>query len=193
MDKKRVIWMSILAVLCLAMILVLILTVVGERAKGGLSLDFQEDNPSAVPLEKRTVRLYFPSEGDELLHPEEREIPAYTSVALQARRTIEELIAGSSGDLVNPIPPGTKLRELYLTPQGDAFVDFSREIRENHLFGSAADIATIYSIVHSLTENYEEIKRVYILIDGGERETLGGHIDLRRPFMPRRNMLASQR
>ena len=193
MDRKRIIWLGILTVLCLALVLLFILTVLGERTKDGRPLDFQSENQSVEPLEKRTVALYFSSEEDDLLHLEEREIPAYVTVALQARRTMEELIAGPIGDLINPIPPETKLRELYLTSQGDAFVDFSREIRENHLFGSSADIATIYSIVHSLTENFEEIKRVYILIDGGEQDTLGGHIDLRKPFLPRQDLIASLR
>jgi spore germination protein GerM len=193
MDKKRIIWLSILTALCLILILLFILTVFGDRGKQGRPLDFQTDDQSVEPLERRTIALYFPSEEDDLLHPENREIPVYASVALQARRTMEELIAGPSAGLINPIPPETKLRELYLTSQGDAYVDFSREIRENHLFGSSADIATIYSIVHSLTENFEEIKRVYILIEGGEWDTLGGHIDLRRPFLPRPDLIASPR
>lgn len=193
MDKKRIVWLSILAVLCLVLILLFLCTVLGERTKKRNPLDFQTDAQAEEPLERKTITLFFPSENDGLLHSEEREIPDFASIALQARRTMEELIAGPSGDLINPIPQDTKLRELYLTSQGDAFVDFSREIRENHPFGSSADISTIYSIVHALTENFKEIKRVYILIDGGERDTLGGHIDLRRPFLPKRDLIASSR
>ena len=193
MDKKRIIWLSTLGALCLVLILLFILTLGGERSKAGQVYDFQPEDQSTEPMEVTTVSLFFPSEEDDLLHPEEREIPAYVSIAQQARRTIEELIKGPESDLINPIPPETKLRELYITGSGDAFVDFTREIRENHPFGSSADIATIYSIVHSLTENFDEIKRVYILIDGGERETLGGHIDLRRPFLPRNDLIAPPR
>ena len=174
------------------LILIFILTIAGGRSEPEHAMEFPLDDGMEEVLETKTVSLFFPSEGDELLHPEEREIPAYASVALQARRTIEELILGPEGNLINPIPPETKLRELYITSRGDAFVDFSREIRENHPFGSAADIATVYSIVHSLTDNFQEVKRVYILVDGGERDTLGGHIDLRRPFLPRPDLIASR-
>lgn len=193
MDKKRIIWLSTLGALCLVLIILFILMIQGEKPKSGQVSDFQPEDQSAEPMEMIAVSLFFISEEDDLLHPEKRDIPAYASVAQKARRTIEELIKGPESDLINPIPSETKLRELYITGQGDAFVDFSREIRENHPFGTSADIATVYAIVHSLTENFEEIKRVYILIDGGERETLGGHIDLRRPFLPRSDLIAPPR
>lgn len=192
MDKNKIIWLISLAGVCLVLVLIFILTLSGDRSKPPHALDFQSEDGMTEPMDMKTISLFFPSEDDDKLHPEEREIPAYASVAEQARRTIEELIAGPQGELLNPIPPETKLRELYITTLGDAFVDFSREIRENHPFGSAADITTVYSIVHSLTENFKEIKQVYILVDGGERETLGGHIDLRRPFQPRQDLIASR-
>ena len=65
-----------------------------------------------------------------------------------------------------------------------AYVDFSREIMDKHLSGSSAEMITIYSIVNSLSYNLKPIKKVFILIDGGEKKTLGGHIDLTSAFQP---------
>jgi hypothetical protein len=45
-------------------------------------------------------------------------------------------------------------------------------------------MSTIYSVVNSLSYNLKPIKKVFILIDGGEKKTLGGHIDLTSPFQP---------
>ena len=44
------------------------------------------------------------------------------------------------------------------------------------------ELASIYAVVNSLTQNVSKIDRVQILIEGAEAETLAGHIDLSRPF-----------
>ena len=126
----------------------------------------------------------FPSEHDSLLHREVREIMPESSLALQAKRIISELLSGSQRGFLSPIPPETRLRELYITKVGVAYVDFSREIMDKHLSGSSAEMSTIYSIVNSLSYNLKPIRKVFILIDGGEKRTLGGHIDLTSPFQP---------
>ncbi len=134
--------------------------------------------------ETKKVSLFFLAEEDDLLHPEVREIKA-DSVIHQAKLVIRELIKGSRNGGISPIPVKTKLRELFITDEGIAFVDFSKEIQENQFFGSAGEIATVFSIVNTLAYNFKSIKRVFILIDGREKETLGGHIDLKRPLLPR--------
>ncbi len=48
----------------------------------------------------------------------------------------------------------------------------------------------VYSIVNSLTYNFKSVKRVSLLVEGNERETLGGHIDLSRPFSPDYSLVA---
>ena len=104
---------------------------------------------------------------------------------------IRELIKGSRNEGISPIPVKTKLRELFITDEGIAFVDFSKEIQENQFFGSAGEIAAVFSIVNTLTYNFKSIKRVFILIEGREKETLGGHIDLKRPLLPRFDLAAN--
>jgi spore germination protein GerM len=131
-----------------------------------------------------TVVLFFSSEQDGLLHREEREVIASSSVEDQARTIVLELLRGSLQDYISPIPPETRLREVFITKDGVAYVDFSREFIDKHLSGSSAEISTIYSVVNSLAFNIKSIKKVFILVDGGEKKTLGGHIDLTRPFSP---------
>ncbi len=142
------------------------------------------------PGKMRTVILFFLSEKDAYLHSEEREIPDRSSVADLARQTVEELIKGSEKGYISPFPPETKLRELYVNDEGVAYVDFSRDIVEKHLSGSSAEISTIYSVVNTLGYNFDGIKKVFILIEGRERETLGGHINLSHPFLPLYDLIA---
>jgi spore germination protein GerM len=100
----------------------------------------------------------------------------------QARRIIEVQIAPVAAPLASAVPPGTTLRNLYLTEKGEAFVDLSAEVRTKHSGGSLDELLTVYTIVNVLTVNLPAIQRVQILIDGREADTLAGHVDLRHPL-----------
>jgi hypothetical protein len=73
-----------------------------------------------------------------------------------------------------------------------AYVDFSKEIQDKSLSGSEAEMAAVYSIVNSLTYNFKSIKKVLILVDGEEAETLAGHINLSKPFAPDYSLIAQE-
>ena len=142
------------------------------------------------PGEKKKIALFFLAEDDDLLHPEEREILAKPSVEEEASEVVEELIKGSQSALISPLPPETKLRQVFLTKDGMAYVDFSKEIQDKSLSGSAAEIAAVYSVVNSLAYNFKSIKKVLILVDGEEAETLSGHLNLSQPFVPDYSLIA---
>jgi spore germination protein GerM len=184
METKRLVVLGALFVLLV--VLVVIFFQLGGREEPKLSpsrLPSQVES-SEEAKEPTAIVLFFPSEDDNLLHPEEREIILGPSEGEKAKQIIHELIRGSLEGYISPFPAESKLREFYITKEGVAYVDFSREIMEEHLSGSSAEISTIYSIVNTLSHNIESIKKVFILIDGGERQTLGGHIDLTKPFSP---------
>jgi len=136
--------------------------------------------PSAA--RKITATLYFVS-GDGLsLVPAQREVAFAADVADQARAIIEAQIAPATAPLVSAIPPDTKLRQVFVTERGDAFVDLSGDVAAKHPGGSLEEILTVYTIVDALTVNLPAIARVQILIDGKEVDTLAGHVDLRHPL-----------
>jgi spore germination protein GerM len=185
MDKKKLIILAVLLAFLAA--LVIIYLNLGGDTKPSPTVFIppsQAESDSEGQIEPLTIILFFPSEHDSLLHREQREIIPESSLAQQAKRIISELLNGSQQGFISPIPPETKLRELYITKEGVAYVDFSREIMDKHLSGSSAEMSTIFSIVNSLAYNLKPVKKVFILIDGGEKKTLGGHIDLTSPFQP---------
>jgi len=147
------------------------------------------EQQESIEIETEIVSLFFLSEADGLLHPEEREIMAVPSLHMKARLIIEELVSGSYNGLIAPFPPETELREFFLSPEGTAYVDFSRDFQDDHPSGASAEIATIYSVVNTLIFNIESIEKVFILINGGEKETLSGHLDLSRPFVPKFDLI----
>jgi spore germination protein GerM len=140
---------------------------------------------SPIETTTRLVRLFFAVPDADQLQKEERTIPRAASFVGEAKRTVEELIKGPQGDLNPTIPPGVKLRQLYIDGRGTAYVDFTRDLQTKHPGGSGGELLTIYSIVDTLTANFDEIQRVKILVEGSEVLTLAGHIDIRRPFRPR--------
>lgn len=140
-------------------------------------------------VKTKRVTIFFLSENDNLLHPEEREIQQGT-LNEEARAVVEEIIRGSRSGLLNTVPETTRLRQVFVTSDGTAYVDLSRQILEASYYGSSGEMAAVYSIVNSLTYNFKGIKRVSLLVEGNERETLGGHIDLSRPFKPDYSLVA---
>ncbi|MFQ5877537.1 MAG: GerMN domain-containing protein [Acidobacteriota bacterium] len=133
---------------------------------------------------RRQVVLFFQEARGELLGPERREIFMTASPADQAKQIVVELINGPrSGRLLPTLPPETRLLGLYIDRWGTAYVDLSEEVVAFHPGGSAEELATIFSLVDSLTYNLPEIKRVRILIGGEERQTLKNHLDLRRDYV----------
>ncbi len=135
--------------------------------------------PSAV--RKITATLYYVAEDGMALTPVQREVPFGATVAEQARAIIEAQIAAAA-PLVSAIPPDTKLRDVYVTERGDAFVDLSGELVAKHPGGSLLEIFTVYTLVNALTVNLPAVTRVQILVDGKEVDTLAGHVDLRHPL-----------
>jgi spore germination protein GerM len=138
--------------------------------------------PSSSAIRKITATLFYVSEDGMSLVQAQREVPFGATVAEQARAIIEAQIAAAA-PLVSAIPPETKLREVFVTERGDAFVDLSGDITARHPGGSLDEIFTVYSIVNALTVNLPAITRVQILVDGKEVDTLAGHVDLRHPLV----------
>ena len=135
-----------------------------------------------APERKITATLYYVSEDGTELVGVQREAPFAEAVLDQARLLVETQIAVPAPPLVSAVPAGTTLRGLYLTGQGDAFVDLSADVRDKHPGGALDELFTIYTVVNALTVNLPAIQRVQILIDGKEVDTLAGHVDLRHPL-----------
>lgn len=137
----------------------------------------------APPGRKIKARLFYVADDGTRLAGVERDVAYGESSIEQAKAIVEAQIGATAEPLVSPVPAGTKLRALFVTPQGEAYVDLSGELRSSHPGGSLTEMLTIYSIVDALTVNLPAITTVQVLIDGKEVDTLAGHVDLRRPLI----------
>lgn len=181
MNRRRLIIAGAVAVIIIALVVVLARRG-GEQpvTAGGTPQASQQASPSAE--RKITATLFFITEDGLSLQPIQREVAFGDPITEQARRIIEAQIGAAPAPLASAIPEGTKLRALYVTERGDAFVDLTREVTARHTGGSLDELFTVYSIVNALTVNLPAIVRVQILIDGKEADTLAGHVDLRHPL-----------
>ncbi len=184
--------------LILAALLVVLagLVVIFFTSGGGERIRAMREPVSAKPRgegrerpEPKRVTLFFVSEADGLLHPEAREIPGGTSPSEEIEQVVRELIKGSGGDLVAPLPSETRVRQVFMA-KDVAYVDLSRDVIERFAYGSSSELAAIYAVVNTITANFKAVKRVAILVEGSEKETLGGHVDLSRPLLPQPSLVA---
>ncbi|MGD1010097.1 MAG: GerMN domain-containing protein [Candidatus Aminicenantales bacterium] len=194
-DKKNP-WKPalILGVLLVVLaVLVIIFFTGGERekvrrlAEAGLP---KAQPPAGEPAVRKTVTLFFLSDDDDLLHGETREIAVGPSAADEAERALAELVKGSARSLISPLPAETRVRQVFITKDGIAYVDFGREIVDKFSYGSSSELSAVYAVVNTLAFNFKSVKKVAILVEGAEKETLGGHVDLTRPFPPDYSIVA---
>jgi hypothetical protein len=145
---------------------------------------------AAKKRDKQEVTLFFSDANERFLVPEKRFIPKEKELEAQASEMIQALIAGSKTGLVNTFPEKAELQGVKREGEDILSVNFKESLVANHPGGSAAEMATVYSLTNTLTTNLPAIKRIRILIGGKESESLKGHIGLRTPFMMNPELIA---
>jgi hypothetical protein len=128
------------------------------------------------------ARLFYVADDGTRLTGVEQDVAYGEGTVEQARRIIEAQLAPVAEPLASAIPPGTRLRALFVSDRGVAYVDLSGEVAAAHPGGSTNELLTVYTIVNVLTTNLPAITAVQVLVDGKEVESLAGHADLRRPL-----------
>jgi spore germination protein GerM len=130
-----------------------------------------------------TATLFYVSPDGASLVPARQEVPLAQTVAEQGRLIlVAQLQNAPPPALASAVPAGTELRAFYVSDRGDAFVDLSPEVTTAHPGGSQAELLTVYTLVDAVTANLPAVRRVQILVNGRDVDTLAGHVDLRRPL-----------
>lgn len=133
---------------------------------------------------QQTATLYFPSLEQGTLVEEKRLISWAASDADRIRQVILALVEGSHQGLGRSLPPSASIRAVFLTADGTAYLDFSKQSVEELKPGIAAESLAVGSIVNSIAANVPAVKQVKILLEGQDVDTLGGHADLSNALVP---------
>lgn len=134
-----------------------------------------------APPPRRAATLLWPGAEAEGLVARDAEIFATRDPADQARQVVGLLLAAPPDDAVAaPLPAGTRLLALFIDERGTAFVDVSREAASGS-GGSAWELLAVHSLCGSLVRSVPQVRRMQLLVEGRQVETLAGHLDLRAP------------
>lgn len=128
--------------------------------------------------------LYFPSLNEGKIVTESRAITWAQSDADRVRQVILALAEGSHQGYGRVLSANSTVRAVFLASDGTAYIDLSSDIVNDFEPGIQTETLAIYSIVDSVAVNIPSVKRVQILIQGQEAETLDGHVDLTSAFTP---------
>lgn len=179
MRRPLLVWLVLMAI---ALVAAAAATIVVSRYLASGTEPPPAETAAAPATPKIRARLFYVAEDGLHLAPVEREVAFGEGTLEQARRIVEAQLETPQPPLVSAIPPGTRLRALYLSASNEAFVDLSAEVRSAHPGGVTNELLTVYSIVDALAVNLPALAGVQILVDGREVDTLAGHVDLRRPL-----------
>lgn len=143
----------------------------------GISFVFLQQRNNQNNIHEKDVSLYFATKDAMYLQAEKRNISGDNIY----QATLEELIKGpESTDYNKTIPQGVEILDIDIK-NSIATLNFNRALRENHWGGSTGETMTVYSIVNTMTQ-FSEIKKVKIIIESEEIDTLAGHMDLSVPL-----------
>jgi hypothetical protein len=147
------------------------------------------DVDAAKKKEKRLVTVYFSDAQERFLKPEKRYVFVTDEAAHQVKEITKTLLDGSKTKLVNTFPAGVSVKDVKVDEE-TALISFSKNLTRLHPGGSTAEMATIYSLTNSVTENVAGVKKVKILIEGKELSSIKGHISTKKAFDPDRELFA---
>ena len=132
----------------------------------------------------QSVVLYFPSYPEGKLRAETRTLALTAGDSDRIRQVALALVEGSQQESAAALGAGADLRAVFLTSDGTAYLDFSSAALAGLTPGIKSETLAVYSIVDSLAANVAAVKRVKILVQGQEVDTLDGHVDLTNDFVP---------
>jgi len=141
----------------------------------------EEQVPTLPPTEDLfTLKIYYPVENR--LQIEERRLQRRTTQIAIAEAVVEEFLKGPAGMKTSEMPKDARLLGIYLDEDKILYVDLSDELRRNFQGNALTEFLLLKGLYESLTSNLGNIEDVKVLIEGGEKETLGGHLYLSYPL-----------
>jgi hypothetical protein len=150
----------------------------GRVNRAGVPANMQPVAPPASgPTEQVTLYVAYDDAGT--LRPKSIRIPLPAGRQERAEELLQSLV-DLYLDKASPhlLGSGSEIRSVYLVDPGLAVVDLNAAFANGHRSGVLVEELTIASLVGSLSANIPAINRIKILVDGKERDTLAGHVDL---------------
>lgn len=163
---------------------VVALGIYGLRLKHQMEQSTQvvaEAKPVAAPVNGNAaiVALFVPDDAEGVLVRSDVNISVPSSPSGKSREVLRALVtACQAKNSSHPLPPDADIKEVFLPAPNLAVIDTNAAFADGHRSGILVEELTIAAIARTLAVNMPDIKQFKLLIDGKERETLAGHVDL---------------
>ncbi|MEI7904575.1 MAG: GerMN domain-containing protein, partial [Candidatus Firestonebacteria bacterium] len=109
---------------------------------------------------------------------ETREFSGGSTLLDDIKTAVEETgVRTSKGNVVNAVPAGVKVRNIFLDDKNCVYIDFDKTLVSSHAGGSKGELDTLNCIKNTLTYNFRDIEFVKLLVEGKELQTIAGHIN----------------
>ncbi|MBZ5573277.1 MAG: GerMN domain-containing protein [Acidobacteriia bacterium] len=151
------------------------------RGAGGTETASLNSQPVAPPVSGPTeqVTLYVAYDDPGVLRPRAARIPLPAGRQERAQELLRALLnIYLDPSSPHPLAAGSEIRDVYLVEPGLAVIDLNPVLADNHRSGVLVEELTMASLVQTLSANVPGLTRAKILVDGKERDTLAGHLDL---------------
>lgn len=123
------------------------------------------------------ARIFWAASADRVA-PTEVELPLSPDPVQRAKQVLRELIDDPPVAGQRTLPPDAAILGFYILPDGTAIADFSEALASETPSGILSERLAVDSIARTLEGNIAGLRRLKILIQGQEAETLAGHLDL---------------
>lgn len=125
------------------------------------------------------IRMLVAYDEDLALRWREADIFMPADRSLRAREVMRALLAQYlQRPSPHPLARGADIKDVYMIGNDTLVVDTTSQFADGHPSGIVPEAMTLASLVETLTANVPGVSRVKFLVEGKERETLAGHVDL---------------
>ena len=161
-------------------------------------LSDQDSAPTQAPLvtPAEPATLEVANDAENTLTAEVQSLPLPQSPGDRARAILNRLLAlYAAPGATHPLPGGANgVAQVFLLPAGGpndpqrrggelAVVNLTSAFAASHPSGLETETLTVLSICATLRANLPRVTAVRFLVDGQQRATLAGHVDLTRTYL----------
>ncbi len=133
--------------------------------------------PVTGPLQR--VTLFVADDSDGSLNKREISIALPQEPGQRAREILHALMdVYQERSSPHPLPNGADVKDVFLLNNRTAVIDTTAAFANGHRSGIMVEELTLASVAQTLAANIPGITQIKLLVDGRERETLAGHVDL---------------
>ncbi|MBZ5523832.1 MAG: GerMN domain-containing protein [Acidobacteriia bacterium] len=150
----------------------------GERAKTQAS---GYESPVAAPIAGRQerIRILVAYDEDRVLRWRETTVFMPEDRLLRVREALRAVLAEYlQSPSPHPLGRGVDIKDVYMINADTVVIDTTPQFAAAHPSSALLEQMTMVSLVETLSANVPGINRVKFLVDGHERDTLAGHVDL---------------